>query len=239
MARAAFRRLRRAKLATVISLSLDPLESCPRLLLLLSAASIAAAQPTVLLDAMSQELNRNFSALKEKADPPPYFLSYEITEQEFRSVTRHPGHGGFLHRRQEPRARCLGPRRHAQARQLPPRARRPRAVHLGRARLLRGQRQRHQTAPVAGNRPRLSHGGGAPDPHQDQHPGQGRGGRRFRRFLDGIRRPSSCRRRPSSNSTEAQWQERDPQVLRRASRTTPPCSLRTSRCSARPIRATW
>src|ERR1035441_1578223 len=50
-------------------------------------ASNAAAQPTVLLDAMSQELNRNFSALHEKADPPPYFLSYEITEQEFRSVT--------------------------------------------------------------------------------------------------------------------------------------------------------
>jgi TldD protein len=50
-------------------------------------ASNAAAQPTVLLDAMSQELNRNFSALRDKADPPPYFLSYEITEQEFRSVT--------------------------------------------------------------------------------------------------------------------------------------------------------
>ena len=47
----------------------------------------AAAQPTVLLDAMSQELNRNFSVLKEKADPPPYFLSYEITEQEYRSMT--------------------------------------------------------------------------------------------------------------------------------------------------------
>ena len=45
------------------------------------------AQPGVLLDAMSQELNRNFTALKEKADPPPYFLSYEITEQEFRAVT--------------------------------------------------------------------------------------------------------------------------------------------------------
>ena len=36
---------------------------------------------------MSQELTRNFNALKEKADPPPYFLSYEITEQEFKSVT--------------------------------------------------------------------------------------------------------------------------------------------------------
>jgi predicted Zn-dependent protease len=49
------------------------------------------AQPGVLLDAMSQELNRNFSALKEKADPPPYFLSYEITEQEFRSVSGNLG----------------------------------------------------------------------------------------------------------------------------------------------------
>ena len=51
------------------------------------AATNAAAQTPVLLDAMSQELNRNFTALKEKADPKPYFLSYEITEQEFRAVT--------------------------------------------------------------------------------------------------------------------------------------------------------
>ena len=58
-----------------------------RLALLLSAASVAAAQPSVLLDAMSQELNRNFSVLKEKADPPPYFLSYEVTERSYRSVT--------------------------------------------------------------------------------------------------------------------------------------------------------
>ena len=36
---------------------------------------------------MSQELNRNFTELKQKADPPPYFLSYEITEIEFRSVS--------------------------------------------------------------------------------------------------------------------------------------------------------
>ena len=50
-------------------------------------ASNAVAQPPLLLDAMSQELNRNYSALKDKADPPPYFLSYEITEQEFRSVS--------------------------------------------------------------------------------------------------------------------------------------------------------
>ena len=55
--------------------------------LLLAAASVAAAQPSVLMDSMSQELNRNFGVLKQKADPPPYFLSYEVTDTDFRSVT--------------------------------------------------------------------------------------------------------------------------------------------------------
>ena len=36
---------------------------------------------------MSQELNRNFGVLKEKADTPPYFMSYEVTEVEYRSFT--------------------------------------------------------------------------------------------------------------------------------------------------------
>jgi TldD protein len=36
---------------------------------------------------MSQELNRNFTVLKQKADPAPYFLSYEITEQDYRTVS--------------------------------------------------------------------------------------------------------------------------------------------------------
>ena len=35
-----------------------------------------------VLDILSQELERNFRILKEKADPPPYFISYEITEEE-------------------------------------------------------------------------------------------------------------------------------------------------------------
>jgi predicted Zn-dependent protease len=51
-----------------------------------SGACVAAAQST-LLDAMSQELTRNFTVLKQKADPPPYFLSYEITEQEYKSIS--------------------------------------------------------------------------------------------------------------------------------------------------------
>jgi predicted Zn-dependent protease len=45
------------------------------------------AQPSALIDAMSQELGRNFTTLKEKADPPPYFLSYEITESEGHSLS--------------------------------------------------------------------------------------------------------------------------------------------------------
>lgn len=51
------------------------------------AASIAAAQNAPLLDAMSQELNRNFTVLKQKADPAPYFLSYEITEIDYKAVS--------------------------------------------------------------------------------------------------------------------------------------------------------
>ena len=58
-----------------------------RLFLFLAAATVAAAQPTVLLDTLSQELNRNYSVLKQKTEPPAYFLSYEVTEQEFRTVT--------------------------------------------------------------------------------------------------------------------------------------------------------
>jgi TldD protein len=59
----------------------------PRLALFLAVASFATAQPSTLLDTMAQELNRNFSVLKEKADPPPYFLSYEVTEQDFRNIS--------------------------------------------------------------------------------------------------------------------------------------------------------
>ncbi len=36
---------------------------------------------------MSQELDRNFTVLKQKADPPPYFISYEITELEYKTIS--------------------------------------------------------------------------------------------------------------------------------------------------------
>ncbi len=36
---------------------------------------------------MSQELTRNFTVLKQKADPAPYFLSYEVTDVEAEGVS--------------------------------------------------------------------------------------------------------------------------------------------------------
>jgi TldD protein len=43
---------------------------------------LAAAPTQPLLQILSEELNRNFTVLKDKADPAPYFLSYEVTETE-------------------------------------------------------------------------------------------------------------------------------------------------------------
>lgn len=51
-----------------------------------SAAFAAFAQSSLLLDTLSGELDRNFKILKEKADPAPYFISYEVTEQDFQTV---------------------------------------------------------------------------------------------------------------------------------------------------------
>ena len=53
----------------------------------LALVSAAAAQSSPLVDIMSKELNRNFTVLKEKGDPPPYFVSYEVTDEEHRSVS--------------------------------------------------------------------------------------------------------------------------------------------------------
>ncbi len=53
----------------------------------LLAAAVAFAQSPVVLNSMAEELNRNFTILKQKADPPPYFISYEIHEQEFHAIS--------------------------------------------------------------------------------------------------------------------------------------------------------
>src|SRR5579871_6329666 len=51
------------------------------------SANHAETASHVVLDTMAQELQRNFDALKQKADPAPYFLSYEITDQDTHSVS--------------------------------------------------------------------------------------------------------------------------------------------------------
>jgi TldD protein len=55
--------------------------------LFVCVAATASAQSSVLLDTMGEELDRNFSTLKTKADPAPYFLSYEVTEEDFHGVS--------------------------------------------------------------------------------------------------------------------------------------------------------
>ncbi len=54
-------------------------------LVALSSAAFGAGD-NVLLDTMKQELERNFQALKQKADPPPYFLAYEVTDLDSHEV---------------------------------------------------------------------------------------------------------------------------------------------------------
>ena len=49
-------------------------------------ALLFGAEDHVVLNTMAEELQRNFDVLKQKADPPPYFLSYEITDQESHTV---------------------------------------------------------------------------------------------------------------------------------------------------------
>jgi predicted Zn-dependent protease len=58
-----------------------------RLVLFLSLCAATYGQSLPLLNAMSEELSRNFTILKQKADPPPYFISYEVTEQEYHVVS--------------------------------------------------------------------------------------------------------------------------------------------------------
>ncbi len=52
-----------------------------------AAAATSSDNNHIVLNTMAQELQRNFDALKKKADPPPYFLSYEITDQDSHTVS--------------------------------------------------------------------------------------------------------------------------------------------------------
>jgi len=54
--------------------------------LILVGSCLSAAPPSPLLDTLSSELDRNFRVLKEKADPPAYFISYEVTDTDSHSI---------------------------------------------------------------------------------------------------------------------------------------------------------
>jgi hypothetical protein len=59
----------------------------PMLALLLAGwtvlhANTANGESTDLLGIVTGELNREFSALKAKGDPPPYYMAYEVTDEE-------------------------------------------------------------------------------------------------------------------------------------------------------------
>ena len=49
-------------------------------------ACLCFAQSVALPGILTDELNRNFEALKQKGDPPPYFMAYAVTDQEACSV---------------------------------------------------------------------------------------------------------------------------------------------------------
>src|SRR5579864_9667579 len=53
-----------------------------RLLLPLLLVLPLSGSPPGIVHILDEELQRNFSILKQKADPPPYFMSYEVTEEE-------------------------------------------------------------------------------------------------------------------------------------------------------------
>jgi predicted Zn-dependent protease len=52
-----------------------------------ACASVAFAQTPPLIRILSDELDRNFRILKEKADLAPYYIAYEVTEREGGAVS--------------------------------------------------------------------------------------------------------------------------------------------------------
>jgi predicted Zn-dependent protease len=73
------------------------------LLPLFVSIPLVAASPS-LLDILSDELQRNFTVLKQKGDPPPYYMAYSITEAETQVISasigtitsRNTGHARYL-----------------------------------------------------------------------------------------------------------------------------------------------
>ena len=48
---------------------------------------MAAASAPSLLDILSDELQRNFTVLKQNGDPPPYYMDYTVTDEESQSLS--------------------------------------------------------------------------------------------------------------------------------------------------------
>jgi TldD protein len=46
-----------------------------------------AASAQTLTQILADELQRNFTVLKQKADPAPYFMAYEVTEEESQAIS--------------------------------------------------------------------------------------------------------------------------------------------------------
>ena len=64
-------------------------------LVILSFVSTSIGQTkNVLMQAITEEMNRSFKILKEKGDPPPYFLSYRIADTKSTVVSA--SHGALL-----------------------------------------------------------------------------------------------------------------------------------------------
>jgi len=62
-----------------------------RTLIALCLFSSCASAQAPLTKILLSELNRNFTILKQKGDPPPYFLGYEVTETESDTVSASRG----------------------------------------------------------------------------------------------------------------------------------------------------
>jgi len=55
--------------------------------LILVGSGLLSAPPSPLLDTLANELDRNFRVLKEKGDPPAYFISYEVTDIDAHAIS--------------------------------------------------------------------------------------------------------------------------------------------------------
>jgi TldD protein len=53
-----------------------------RFLIVFALASVCASAQSPLVKILSDELDRNFTTLKQKGDPPPYFMGYAVTDSE-------------------------------------------------------------------------------------------------------------------------------------------------------------